>query len=264
MSSTDAHFDRIYEARAHDYHELVSREDMQGNLPRALQEISDFRGKTVIELGAGTGRVTRILSRMAGRVLAFDRSPHMLEHARAYLSEEVRRNVRLAEADNLAVPLPDSSAEILVEGWSFGHSVSRDGGNWRKAAEGVLAESLRLVKPGGSLILIETLGTGCRAPHPPGPTLPLLFSWLQKERGFTLKWIRTDYLFESLAKARELVEFFCGPMGEHEVLDSGQVVVPECTGLWWKQKEQQRPPEGRKEKAWAAQSNRKTLSCRCC
>jgi ubiquinone/menaquinone biosynthesis C-methylase UbiE len=236
MSSADAHFERIYNARAHDYHELVSREDMQGNLARALREIVDFRGKTVVDLGAGTGRVTRILAPLAGRVLAFDRSPHMLERARTYLSEDIQRNVRLAEADNLAVPLPDSSAEILVEGWSFGHSVSRECGDWKKAAEEVLAEGLRLVKHGGALILIETLATGCRTPHPPGPSLPLFFSWLQDECDFDLRWFRTDYLFESMAKTRELVEFFFGQMVEHEVLGSGQVVVPECTGIWWKLK----------------------------
>jgi ubiquinone/menaquinone biosynthesis C-methylase UbiE len=236
MSSTDALFDQIYAARAHDYHELVSREDVEGNLPRALREIADFSGKTVIELGAGTGRVTSILAPLAGRVLAFDRSPHMLERARAYLSEQPRCNVLLAEADSLAVPLPDSSAEVLVEGWSFGHSVSREAGDWKKAAEEILAESLRLVKPGGTLILIETLGTGCRTPRPPGPSLPLFFSWLEDEHGFALKWIRTDYLFESLEKARELVEFFFGQMVEHDALPSGQVVVPECTGIWWKRK----------------------------
>jgi ubiquinone/menaquinone biosynthesis C-methylase UbiE len=236
MSSVDAHFDLIYDTRARDYHELVSREDMQGNLPRALREIVDFSGKTVVELGAGTGRVTRILAPLASRVLAFDRSPHMLEWARAYLAEELKGNVRLAEADNHSVPLPDSSAEILVEGWSFGHSVSREGGDWKKAAEKVLGEGMRLVKPGGALVLIETLGTGHRVPQPPGHYLPLFYSWLQDERGFALKWIRTDYLFESLAKARELVEFFFGQMVDHEVLATGEVVVPECTGIWWKLK----------------------------
>ena len=236
MDTGDAHFDRIYGTRAREYDELVSREDMDGNLPRALRETVDFRGKTVIELGAGTGRVTRILARLAGRVLAFDRSPHMLEQARANLADEIRGNVRLAEADNRAIPLPDSSAEILVEGWSFGHSVSKEDEDWRKAGEEVLAEARRVVTPGGALILIETLGTGCRTPHAPGPRLPLFFSWLQDECGFAMKWIRTDYLFESLKKAQELVEFFFGQMVEHEVLATGEVVVPECTGIWWNNK----------------------------
>ena len=44
------------------------------------------------------------------------------------------------------------------------------------------------------------------------------------------------YLFESRARARELVEFFFGEMVDHEVLPSGEVVVPECTGIWWKGK----------------------------
>jgi ubiquinone/menaquinone biosynthesis C-methylase UbiE len=160
----------------------------------------------------------------------------MLERARAYLSEEIRRNVRVAEADNRAVPLPDASADVLIEGWSFGHSVTREGSDWKEAGEELLAECMRLVRPGGTLILVETLGTGHRAPHPPGPHLPLFFSWLQDECGFALKWIRTDYLFESLAIAHDLMEFFFGQMVDHEVLASGQVVVPECTGIWWKQR----------------------------
>ena len=233
-SATDS-FDRIYGARAADYHELVSREDAQGNLLPALLEVADLRGKTVIELGAGTGRITKALAPLVGRILAFDGSRHMLDRAAAYLADEITRNVRLAEARNHAIPLPDASADIVIEGWSFGHSVSREG-DWRNAAEEITGEAVRLVKPGGTVILIETLGTGQRTPHPPGSRLPLFFSWLQEERGFAMKWIRTDYLFENLTKARELVEFFFGQMVEHEVRATGQVVVPECTGIWWKVK----------------------------
>lgn len=233
-TSTDS-FDQIYSAHAGDYHELVSREDAQGNLLPALLEVADMRGKTVIELGAGTGRITKALAPLAERVLAFDRSRHMLDRAAVHLAEEITRNVRLAVADNHAVPLPDASADIVIEGWSFGHSVSREG-DWKNAAEKILGEAMRLVKPGGTAILIETLGTGQRTPHAPGSRLPLFFSWLQEDRGFAMKWIRTDYLFETLAKARELVEFFFGQMVEHEVRASGQVVVPECTGIWWKVK----------------------------
>ena len=233
-SSTDS-FDRIYRTRAADYHELVSREDVRGNLLPALLEVTDIRGKTVIELGAGTGRITKVLAPLAGRILAFDGSRHMLDRAAAYLAEELTRNVRLAVADNHAIPLPDAYADVVIEGWSFGHSVTREG-DWRNAAEQIIGEALRLVSPGGTAILIETLGTGRRAPHPPGSRLPLFFSWLQEERGFAMKWIRTDYLFENLAKARELVEFFFGQMVEHDVRSTGQVVVPECTGIWWKVK----------------------------
>ena len=232
--TTDAHFDPIYSRHAGEYHELVTREDMQGNLVSALRQIVDFRAKTVVELGAGTGRITKIIAPMAGRVLAFDRSRHMLQQAAAYLSDDLRSNVTLAEADNRRVPLPDGAADIVIEGWSFGHTVVQGGDAWKAAAEAILAETSRLLKRGGTAILIETLGTGFRSPQPPGPVLPLFYSWLERERGFALKWVRTDYTFESQEKARTLVEFFFGRMVEHDVRDTGEVIVPECTGIWWK------------------------------
>lgn len=234
----DAHFDSIYSRSAGEYHELVAREDTQGNLVSALRQIVDFRAKTVVELGAGTGRITKIVAPMAGRVLAFDRSRHMLERAAAYLSDDLGRNVTLGEADNRKVPLPDGAADIVIEGWSFGHTVVQGGDAWKAAAEALLAETSRLLKTGGTAILIETLGTGFRAPQPPGTLLPLFFSWLEKERGYAMKWVRTDYTFESQERARTLVEFFFGLMVEHEVLASGEVTVPECTGIWWRKKQE--------------------------
>jgi SAM-dependent methyltransferase len=237
MKKPDDHFDVIYSRRAGDYHELVTREDTGGSLRAALHGIADFAGATVVELGAGTGRVTRLLAATAGRVLAFDRSRPMLDVAARYLAEELRRNVTLAEADNRSVPLPDGAADIVVEGWSFGHTVMNADGAWREAAEGIIAETLRLLRPGGTAILIETLGTGFRSPQPPGPIFPLFYDWLEKEQGFERRWIRTDYTFESVAKARELVQFFFGQMVEHELLPTGEVSVPECTGIWWKRKQ---------------------------
>jgi ubiquinone/menaquinone biosynthesis C-methylase UbiE len=227
-------FAPIYAGRADAYHELVMREDAQGNLPAALGDIADFESATVVELGAGTGRITGIVAPRAGRVMAFDQSRHMLDQAAVHLS--TFRNVSLAEADNFSVPLPDGSADIVIEGWSFGHGVTTAGNGWKKAAEELVAETTRLLVPGGTAIIIETLGTGFRTPSPPGEVLPAFYSWLEERQGFQKKWIRTDYLFESVAKARELVEFFFGEMVDHEVLPSGQVTVPECTGIWWRKK----------------------------
>jgi hypothetical protein len=144
--------------------------------------------------------------------------------------------VSLAEATNLSVPVPDGSADIVIEGWSFGHGVTEAGAAWEKAAEELMTETMRILSGNGTAIIIETLGTGFRTPTPPGGVLPLFYSWLEKRKGFEKKWVRTDYLFESLARARKLVEFFFGEMVDHEVRPSGEVVVPECTGIWWKRK----------------------------
>ncbi len=228
----DPHFELIYGRHAAEYHELVSCEDWQGNLPRALHGAASFAGRTVVELGAGTGRITEMVASWSAKVLAFDRSQHMLDAAASNLGARGLRNVTLAVAENTAVPLLDGAADIVIEGWSFGHMVSGAAGAWRPAAEALLAESLRLVKPGGSLILIETLGTGVRMPEPPGPVLPVFYGLLERQLGFTARWVRTDYRFPSLAEARRLIELFFGGMVDYEPAEGGGVIVPECTGVW--------------------------------
>ena len=48
------HFKRIYSQQAHQYQQLVAREDYQGNLPETLSQIRPFQGLEVVDMGAGT------------------------------------------------------------------------------------------------------------------------------------------------------------------------------------------------------------------
>jgi hypothetical protein len=91
------------------------------------------------------------------------------------------------------------------------------------------------LRPGGTIIIMETLGTGYEMPTPPDE-LVAYYAYLEGEAGFSSTWIRTDYLFESLAEAQALTSFFFGEeMVEKVVREAGQdhVVLPECTGIWW-------------------------------
>jgi ubiquinone/menaquinone biosynthesis C-methylase UbiE len=233
VSEADPHFDLIYARHAEDYHELVSHEDGEGNLPRALVEVASFSGATVVELGAGTGRVTMLVAPLCSKVLAFDRSQPMLDLAAANVKARGLHNVTLGRADSKAVPLPDGTADIVIEGWSFGHTVSLAEGGWRPAAEALLAECMRLLRPDGTLLIIETLGTGIRMPEAPGSILPVFYGFLERQLGFAARWVRTDYRFPSLAEARRLVELFFGSMVDYQLGDNGEVIIPECTGIWY-------------------------------
>ena len=51
----------IYHNHSFEYDELVSHEDYLGNLPKTLHSIFDFNQKSVIELGVGTGRLTKMV-----------------------------------------------------------------------------------------------------------------------------------------------------------------------------------------------------------
>jgi SAM-dependent methyltransferase len=234
---TDDHFSRIYREHAEEYHALVMREDHESRLLPAILSAVDLRGRDVVELGAGTGRVTALVAPLAARVRAFDRSPAMLERAARYLADRSEPlppgRVSLARAANTAVPLPDACADAVVEGWSFGHSVVDAGGEWEAAARALLDESFRLLRPGGTLVVIETLGTGLARPAAPHPALARWYAWLEGPRGFSSAWVRTDYRFLSTDEADRLAGLFFGERFACEPGPGGTAILPECTGIWW-------------------------------
>ncbi|GAB4111108.1 MAG: hypothetical protein Fur005_44640 [Roseiflexaceae bacterium] len=227
-------FATIYAHYADAYDQLVSREDYQGNILKALRRILSLQGIQVAEFGAGTGRVTRILAPWVRHVAAHDRSAHMLEYAKQRLRERSIDNVSLAIADNAAVPLASGVADLAIAGWSFGHATEWDAQRWRQVIGQGIAEMQRVLRPGGRAIIIETLGTGQDVPNPPSQVLSDYYAWLEHELHFQRTWIRTDYRFNSQEEADRLTGFFFGSPSPTILQSDQRVVVPECSGIWWR------------------------------
>ena len=78
----------IYQHGAAQYDELVKYEDYQNHLRAAMQKIVDLDGKTVVEFGTGTGRVTSLYIRQVERAYCWDDSEHMLKQARVNLHDQ--------------------------------------------------------------------------------------------------------------------------------------------------------------------------------
>jgi len=72
----------IYQFHPEQYDALVRAEDKDGNLLRAIRGIVRLAGADVVELGAGTGRVTALLAPAVGTIRAFDIAAPMVEVAR--------------------------------------------------------------------------------------------------------------------------------------------------------------------------------------
>ena len=228
------HFQHIYHNHAARYDRMVAREDYQGSILKALNDIRLMSGAEVVEFGAGTGRLTRLLAPQVKSIRAYDAAQAMLNVAAQSLTALGVTNWQVAVGDNRKLPAADASADVTIEGWSFGHFAGWYPDTWREEVDAALAEMRRILRPGGVAILLETLGTGFETPTPPSEHLAALYQWWQQEQGFAHRWIRTDYQFESVAEAAALTGFFFGDELADRITREQLTILPECTGLWWK------------------------------
>jgi ubiquinone/menaquinone biosynthesis C-methylase UbiE len=224
---------QIYLTEAGQYEALVSHEDYQANIPRALDEIIHVEGLDVLDLGAGTGRLAGMLSPRVKSMYAFDLSLHMLEVTRDKLSRLGLKNGLTAVADHRALPVASHSADLMISGWSVSYLAVWNPDSWRDELEKWLTEMKRVLCPNSFIVLFESLGTGVDSPikldH-----LRDFYSWLD-ETGFQNKWIRTDYKFDSVHECLEIAGFFFGDEMGNKIKQNNWAILPECTGVWWKQ-----------------------------
>ncbi|MFN8378814.1 MAG: class I SAM-dependent methyltransferase [Anaerolineae bacterium] len=231
-----ADFHAIYREHAREYEAMVSVEDLAGNVPALIRSVCPPAGKTVLDIGAGTGRLTMLLAAEAGHVVAVDRAPAMLEITAERAAQAGYTNVETRLSDHRSLPLDDASVDLAVAGWTFGHSTEWDA-DWQTEIGHSLDEAFRVLKSGAPLVIFETMGTGSETPAPPNEALAALYTWFESEQGFANHgWLRTDYTFESPEQGAELTRFFFGDEMADRILAERLTVLPECTGYWWKTK----------------------------
>jgi ubiquinone/menaquinone biosynthesis C-methylase UbiE len=217
----------IFETQAADYDRLVACEDYRKNIPRALNEIRSLEGTDVVELGAGTGRLTCMLAPQARSIVAFDSAEPMLRTAGANLMRAGRRNWLAGVADHRHLPAGDGVADVAIAGWTVCMLATWQHATWQREVGQSLAEMKRVLRPGGTAIILETLGTGRETPQPPHDKLAMYYAWLEEEHGFSATWIRTDYRFESRAQGKELARFFFGDDLAEQVTGERPATLPE-------------------------------------
>jgi ubiquinone/menaquinone biosynthesis C-methylase UbiE len=222
----------VYTEEGDRYQQLISREDYQGNLLPALEKILNLDGLDVLDLGAGTGRLTQLLSPLVNTVHAFDLSPHMLEVAAKHLRILDYQNWQVSAADHRWIPRASNSVDLIISGWSVCYLVVWAEDHWENNLDIALKEMGRLLREGGTIIIIETLGTGTDKPDPP-EKLKEYFNYIEN-RGFQRTWIRTDYKFQDWDEAVDLSEFFFGTDMIERIIPGENPVLPECTGIWYK------------------------------
>jgi len=99
-------------------------------------------GRLTVDVGCGEGRLARDLKALGHTLLAVDRSPTMVGHAR-----EADPGLDVREADAAALPLDDGAADLVV---SFMSLMNTDD------LEAAVREAARALGPGGRYCLATT------------------------------------------------------------------------------------------------------------
>jgi len=93
--------------------------DPEGAHLAALRRLGDFRGRRVLELGCGDGRLTLGIARDAAHVLAFDPDVEAVERARAALPSDLSERVTYRVASGKEIEIAPHSFDLTVFSWSL-------------------------------------------------------------------------------------------------------------------------------------------------
>ena len=118
---------------------------------------------------------------------------------------------------------------FVLAGWVYGHFTEFSPETWESDLKQAVSEMNRVVRPGGTQVIIDTLGTAVSEPGAPAPLLAAYHDRIE-EMGFSRSVLRTDYRFASVEESVELLEWFFG-LGEW-AREHDNPLVPEFTG-WW-------------------------------
>jgi ubiquinone/menaquinone biosynthesis C-methylase UbiE len=141
-----------------------------------------------VDAACGTGRHARALAGRGHEVHAFDASPGMLDVARRHLPE-----AHVEVADVTALPMPDASADLMVNTLALAHV--EDLGP-------VFGEAARVLRPGGHLVISDT-----RSHYVGSRRYPLVRETLDGRVGYLPTWRHGvgEYLRAALAHDFEVL-----------------------------------------------------------
>jgi SAM-dependent methyltransferase len=200
-----------------DIYEIENRAlDPDGHVLAAMRNLAPWDGRTLVDLGCGTGFWLPRYAADAARVIGIEPDPALRAKAAARIQGLPRAEVAAGSAEHL--PLPDRSADVVHARFAYflspgivgGAKAGGVGGERPRAAsapgDAGLAEVMRVLTPGGSLIVVDNdyrWGEfsdllAAAASVPPRHTASAIDAWW-RERGATRHEVRSQWRFASRA-----------------------------------------------------------------
>jgi SAM-dependent methyltransferase len=169
--------------------------DRAGHVLAAMRAIAPWAGRTVIDLGCGTGYWLRRYAGEAARVVGVEPDPALRSAARRAADALPATDVLAGSAEHL--PLADRSADLVHARFAYFFPPGADAG---------LAEVLRVLRPGGRLVMVDNdyrwgeFGRllAAAATRPPLQTAAVVDAWW-RDRGAARHEVRSELRFASRA-----------------------------------------------------------------
>lgn len=113
-------------------------------LAEAMLKILNY--DTVADLGAGEGTLSQLIAQRARKVIAIDNSEKMVEFGQALAKEHSLSNLEYRLGDIESPPIDDETIDLAIFSQALHHAAH---------PPRALSEALRILKPGGRLIILD-------------------------------------------------------------------------------------------------------------
>jgi ubiquinone/menaquinone biosynthesis C-methylase UbiE len=211
-------------------YELENRAaDPEGALEAAMESIAPWAGRTILDLGCGTGFHLPRWASPAARVIGVEPHADLL----AVAARRTRRlsNVTLAQGTAQAIPLPDASVDIAQARWAYFFGPGCEPG---------LAELGRVMRRGGTAFVIDndasrsTFGGWFRQGYPTVDPVAVERFW--SGQGWTRTPVDIVWRFDSRTDLEAVVRIeFAAAVADHVLASWGPergLEVDYAVNLW--------------------------------
>ena len=210
-------------------YELENRAaDPHDRIATAMRAIDDWAGRTVLDVGCGSGFHLPLWARSAAEVIGVEPHPPLVALARRRTRS--LGHVRVLEGGAQALPLPNASVDVVHARWAYFFGPGSEPG---------LRELDRVVRRGGTAYVIDndptrsTFGRWFRRGFP--EVDPEVVERFWSMHGWQRRPIDMDWSFGSRADLESVVRIELPPAAAEEALASHTgTEVDYAVNLWWR------------------------------
>jgi SAM-dependent methyltransferase len=211
-------------------YELENRAaDPHGRILEAMRELGDWSGRTMLDVGCGTGFHLPLWAESAAQVTGVEPHPPLVSLARRRTKR--LRNVTVLNGMAESLPVPDASVDVVHARWAYFFGPGSEPG---------LRELDRVVRRGGTAFVIDndatrsTFGSWFRRGYPEVDPEAVERFW--STHGWSRRGIDMGWSFASREALEAVVRIELPPEAAEEALASHTgTEVDYAVNLWWRE-----------------------------